>query len=491
MNRLKIIAILFVSIAFALPSTTRAQESNAHGCPEVPREDALPALCAPPTAEVESASAAPVVIALTVPEGTPLRIAIDQKTRVTREGSEVRGKVVEPVYAFDEAVIPAGSTVTGRVARIEPVPLGRRLLAYSGGNFTPFRKYEVAFDQLTLPSGQVLNIKTTTSPGTAQVVHLIAHRGKESEEKKKNAVTRAAADAKQQAQAELHSGIEQIKSPNLLQRAKGMVYAQSPVHRQFLEKGTRFNAALQEPLAFGEARRRATDLAAEGSAPVADTLLHARLSFAVSSADATRGSSVDAVLTEPVFSAEHQLLLPANTRLVGEVQDAKSARTFHRNGELRIAFNRIELPSGVEEAMQGTLEGMQVDRAAHLAMDEEGGTRATTPKTRYLSTGFSLLMLAAVSHPDTEHGTTDAAGDADTRAGAGISGSRVAGSLISLAARSQPVSLAFGALGATQSVYSNFLARGKEVTLPQNTPLEIGFAPAREEGKKTASYPKP
>jgi hypothetical protein len=93
-------------------------------------------------------------------------------------------------------------------------------------------------------------------------------------------------------------------------------------------------------------------------------------------------------------------------------------------------------------------------------------------------------MLAAASRPDREHGTNDTSGDADTRAGAGISGSRVAGSLISLAARAQPVSMAFGALGATQSVYSNFLSRGKDVTLPQNTPLEIGFAPARDENKK-------
>ena len=32
----------------------------------------------------------------------------------------------------------------------------------------------------------------------------------------------------------------------------------------------------------------------------------------------------------------------------------------------------------------------------------------------------------------------------------------------------------------------NFLSRGKDVTLPENTPLEIGFAPARQDGKKSA-----
>ena len=477
-------AFVFVGV---ICSAVSAQETAGYGCPEIPREDALPMLCVPPTSEIEAAEGAPVVIALTVPEGTPLRIAIDQRARVARVGEAVHGKVVEAVYAFDEAVIPAGSSVSGHVTRIDPVPAQTRVLSYSGGNFTPFRKYNVTFDELTLPDGRVLEIKTTTSLGTAQVVHLVANKGKDAEEKKKNAAARAAADAKQQADAQVHSTIEQIKSPNLLQRVKAMVYAQSPVHRQFIEKGTRFNAALNESIAFGEETHKPAELAGLGSAPEPDSLLRARLTSAVSSAEATRGSKVNAVLTEPVFSANHFLLLPANTRLVGEVQEAKSAQKFHRNGELRITFNRIELPSGAVQAMQGTLEGMEVDRSAHLALDEEGGARTTSPKTRYLSTGFSLAMLAAVSHPDTEHGTTDAAGDADIRAGAGISGSRVAGSLISLAARSQPVSLAFGALGATQSVYSNFLSRGKDVDLQQNTPLEIGFAPPHDEVKKPAS----
>src|SRR5262249_30610991 len=151
-----------------------------------------------------------------------------------------------------------------------------------------------------------------------------------------------------------------------------------------------------------------------------------------------------------------------------------------------IAFNRIELPSGAVQAMKGTLEGMEVDRSAHLALDEEGGTRATTPKTRYLSTGFAVAVLAAASRPDTEHGTTDPAGDAHVREGAGFRVSRVVVPLISWAAGSQPFSLASGALGASQSVYPNFLPRGKDVTLPQNTPLEIGFALPRDETKKPA-----
>src|SRR5262249_48046083 len=178
------------------------------------------------------------------------------------------------------------------------------------GNFTPFRKYQVDFDALTLPDGKVLNIKTAASPGTSQVVHLAANKSKE-EEKKKNAAARAASSAKQDAESNIHSGIEQIKSPNLMRRLKTLVYSQSPVHRQFIEKGTRFNATLEDALSFGDAVRTQGELAQLGSAPDPDSLLHARLTTGVNSAEATRGSTVNAVLTEPVFSPNHLLLLPA------------------------------------------------------------------------------------------------------------------------------------------------------------------------------------
>jgi len=62
------------------------------------------------------------------------------------------------------------------------------------------------------------------------------------------------------------------------------------------------------------------------------------------------------------------------------------------------------------------------------------------------------------------------------RAGAGVSGSGITGTLISLAAKSQPVSMAFAAYGAGTSVYNNFLSRGKDVVFIKNTPLEIGFS---------------
>jgi len=123
-----------------------------------------------------------------------------------------------------------------------------------------------------------------------------------------------------------------------------------------------------------------------------------------------------------------------------------------------------------------------------MNLDEEGGARTTDSKTRYLSTGLAVLLAAAAAHPDGEHGTTDAAGDPGVRTAAGGSGFRLTGALLSLAVKSTPVSIAFGAYGASASIYANFLSRGHDVVLPKDTPLEIGFGNPHP---AAASPPKP
>jgi hypothetical protein len=387
--------------------------------------------------------------------------------------------VVEAVYAFDQPVIPAGTIATGRVTKIDPLSSTKRALAYANGNFSPFHSYGVSFETLTLPDGKQLAIKTTVSRGTAEVVHLVSHPEKN---KPRSAAGRATDQAKketasktQEAKEEAHHAWEKLTAPGKLRRLKEYVLSQLPYRRQYLEPGMRFNASLEEPLDFGEGTRTRDQLAAIGSAPAPDSLLHARLVREVSSATASRGTPVAAVLTEPLYSPDHRLILPANSRLIGEVSEAKPARKLHHNGELRVVFERIETPEGFTQGMQGSLEGMEVDRAARMNLDEEGGAHATDSKTRYLSTGLTVLLAAAAAHPDAEHGTTDAAGDPGVRTAAGGSGFRLAGALVSLAAKSTPVSMAFGAYGASSSVYSNFLSRGRDVVLPKDTSLEIGF----------------
>jgi hypothetical protein len=470
-------------------------------CDEAPREDALVSLCVPPSSSGEDATAPAsefvARISLNLSSGTPLRIALDQRARVDHPGEMVHGKVMETVYAFDQPVIPAGSIVSGRIIGVSPVSGVKRTLAYANGNFSPFHKYEVTFEMLTLLDGRQFPIKTTVSSGTADVVHLVSSPDKA---KQKSAAGRAADNAKQEAKGKIQEAKDQVNEtwqkmtgPGRMHRFKQFLLSQSPYRRQYLEPGTRFVANLDAPLDFGETTRTGVQLAAVGGAPVPDSTLKARLVAEVSSATATRGTAVTAILTEPLYSPAHQLILPANSRLVGRVLQAKPAHKLHHNGELRVIFERIEtseeavqalsqmqtqaenLQASSQQAMAGNLEGLEVARSAHMKLDEEGGARTTDSKTRYLSTGLAVLLAAAATHTDGEHGTTDAAGDPGVRTAAGGSGFRLTGALLSLAVKSAPVSMAFGAYGASASIYSNFISRGQDVVLPKDTPLEIGF----------------
>jgi hypothetical protein len=507
-RRLSILILLAASCASVASGQSDPIENSPRpsfrqapaNCVDAPREDDFFPLCVPPSfLEEDACTPASEILAkipLSLPSGTPLRIALDQRTRVNHPGEMVHGKVAETVYAFDQPVIPAGSSVTGRVASISSVPGVTRTLAYANGNFSPFHKYEVTFETLTLPDGRQFPIKTTVSSATDEIVHLVSNPDKA---KQKNAAGRATDDAKQKAKGKIQEAKDQahetwknVTAPGRMHRLKQFLLSQAPYRRQYLDAGARFVADLNESLEFGETTRTGEQLAAVGSAPVPDSTLKARLVAEVSSATATRGTPVAAILTEPLYSPTHQLVLPANSRLVGRVLQAKPAHKLHRNGELRVVFDRIEAPeeanqalSQVQEqaehlqassqAMIGNLEGVEVARSAHMKLDEEGGAHTTDNKTRYLSTGLAVLLAAAAAHPDAEHGTTDAAGDPGVRTAAGGSGFRLTGALLSLAVKSTPVSIVFGAYGASASIYSNFLSRGHDVVLPKDTPLEIGF----------------
>lgn len=488
--------VLATPLAFCPQTSAQTAPDGAEGrsgCYEAPAGDASPFLCVPAQPESPesaapgtpaSSSAAPggVEIRLALSQGTPLRIVIEQRARIGRVGEPLQGHVVETLYAFDEPVIPAGTVALGRVTEVAGIPKLRRARAYADGNFSPFREYQVTFDRLRLPSGREIAIHTTVSPGSPEVVHLVSKGSEAAAEEHKSAGSRATQKAKQEVEGSvqeakdtLHRAEDEIREPGRMHRLKQFLASQSPYRRQYLTAGTRFNASLDEPLDFGSVTRTAEQLKAVGSRTPSEALLHARLIMQVSSATATRGSPVVAELTEPFYSSDHQLLLPAESRLIGRVLEARPARSLHRNGELRVIFEHLEVPGGKIQQVQGSLEGIEVDRSARMKLDEEGGAHATDSKTRYLSTGVAILLTAAAARTDVEHGTVDAAGDPAVRAGAGASGFGLAGTLISLAAKSQPVSIAFSAYGASTSLYSNFLSRGREVVLPKDAPLEIGL----------------
>lgn len=472
------------------------------GCGKLATSDRLRAICSRPESlpfqeSADDSSLDAVRIPLMLSAGTPLRIAIDQSTRISHIGEEVHGQIVETVYVFDEPVIPAGSRVSGRVIQIEPVSALRRAESYANADFTPFRRFAVTFDRITLLDGREIAIETTVSPASAHVVHLVSKPANDSDDddkkvQEKHGAARAASAAKhaaketaEDASNSVHQAKLEIRTPGRMQRFKEFLVAQMPIRRQYLSEGTRFSASLNQPLDFGSVTRSQDEIAAIGTESTANLFLHAHLLLEVSSATATRGSPVVAEVTAPVYSTDHRLVLPSQTRLIGQVVEAKPARRLHRNGELRVIFEHIEIPGGDLQRVQGSLEGIEVDREARLKLDEEGGAHATDSKTRYLSTGVALLMAAAAAHPDVDRGNfSEAGGDPVVRAGAGASGFGLAGTLIGLAAKSNVVSIVFSAYGASASIYTDFLSRGREAVLPKDVPMEIGLGSVHPETDK-------
>jgi hypothetical protein len=387
------------------------------------------------------------------------------------------------VYAFDQPVIPAGSEVRGHVARVAPISKLRRTMAYADADFSPPRQYTVTFDTIILSNGRRLPVKTTATRGTQSLIHLTSDPTRAA--KRRNAAAKAIDDAKQQVKDTYHRAIAEIKSPGKIHRAEQYLLAQLPYRRQYLEPGTRFDADLKKPLDFGPAIRVPEQLGSVGMEPAPDTTLHARLTAEVSSATASHGTPIEAVLTEPVFNAHHQLLLPVDSRIVGKVMHAKPAGKLHHNGELRIVFERIETPEGQAQAMHGSLEGVEVASAANMKLDSEGGAHTTDSKSRYLSTGLAILGAAAASHPESDSGASDGIADPATRSAAGGSGFKLVGAIVSLTTDSKTFSSALGFYGAGMSVYSHFLSRGKDVVFPKDTPVEITFERGHTGGRPT------
>ena len=95
-------------------------------------------------------------IPLTVVAGTPIRVSLDQEVRIQKVGQPIHGKTTQPIYAFDKLLIPAGSSVIGKVAEIDPVSKKVRTLSAMNANFSPDHRVRISFDELVLADGRHL-----------------------------------------------------------------------------------------------------------------------------------------------------------------------------------------------------------------------------------------------------------------------------------------------------------------------------------------------
>jgi hypothetical protein len=422
-------------------------------------------------------AAAPATVTLDVPTGTPLRVVLDKEVRIKTAGQTISGKIAEPVYAFDKLVVPAGSDVSGSVTRLAGVSALKRTMSALDANFSPTRDVEITFDQLTLPDGRRVPLHTQVSPGSQGVLQfaIAADVKNQDNKKKKNAAKELAAhkisEKKQEISQEWDAAKAQFTAPGKLHRLERLAVAELPLHPQYFDAGTRFNAELLDPLHFGTEELAPEKVRMVGTAPAEGSIIHALLKTPLDSASSEKGETVEAVMTEPLMADSH-LILPVGTTLKGSVLQVQPARKLHRNGRLRIVFHEILPPQSAVQHVEASLEGVEVKNDQNLSLDAEGGAQATTTKTRYLTTGISIT-IAALSSDDSWDRTLD-----------GASAYRVIGLAVGALSRSRAFAIGSGVYGASMSVYSNFLSRGHDVVYPKDTAMAIGF------GSRVTATPK-
>jgi hypothetical protein len=401
-------------------------------------------------------------VALSLPVGTPLQVALDREVRVKKVGQPIQGHLTQPVYAFDHVVLPLGTGVQGHIAKIGR-PGGKLLtLSILNADFTPARPVEVSFDEIVLMDGKQLPLHAAVVPGSGQLISMV-DSGSAQSGHPKNGLSAKMAEAKE----EWRQAMQQVKQPGKLHRGLRMGVAQLPVHPQYIDAGTLYYADLEEPLDFGKEAVKAQEIESIGTPPPPGSLVRASLVTALDSGTTKHGATVQAVVSRPLFAGD-RLIVPQGTLLNGSVLQVRPARRLKHNGELRIAFHELVLPSGSSFRVDTTLKGIQAAESDSPSLDQEGGAKATNPKSRYISTGIavSLAMIGSGGKNDV--------GEAGPVAG-GATAFRLVGIAVGLAVRSHTLGILMSAYGGSRSIYMNFFGRGRNISFPKDTMMEIGF----------------
>jgi hypothetical protein len=132
--------------------------------------------------------------------------------------------------------------------------------------------------------------------------------------------------------------------------------------------------------------------------------------------------------------------------------------------------------------VEATLEGVDAAKGQNLKLDSEGGAQVTTPKTRYLTTGIAVMLAASSVAPDEDR--DGGGGSMGGGAARGASGFKLVGTIVAAFAHSRVVTSGFGFYGAGMSVYSHFLARGRDVVYPKDMSMVIDLG--TRENKRAA-----
>jgi type IV secretory pathway VirB10-like protein len=377
---------------------------------------------------------------MVVGAGSDLRCRLEKGLRITRKGEPITAKLVEAVYAGTTVAIPEGSMVKGYVSSISSAHRHKTQLLR--GDFTSPRIARVTFDKVVLPDGTAMPIHTDTTIGVSDV-KTAQYLPKSERPGMKQKIKEAA---------------KPLSEPNKLQRLGQAAVTSLPLHPEYLDQGTVFDATLVDAVETPSPADQG-----ETHSLLADNYLHIRLLTPVNSGMSAAGSSIEAIVPRPYYNQDHVLLYPAGTKLAGTVTRTVAAGWMKKNGELLFSFHSAQTPDGTTSQVTATVAGIEAPGGQRLAVGQEGHVKATTSTLSRLRAPVSLIGPSRAVSDSTLDKT------AWSRAGEGNKGFGLLGA--GAAQASATTAIGFGYFGAAMNVYDAFFARGSNVELPVNTPV--------------------
>ncbi len=393
-------------------------------------------------------------------EGTSLQVEIVRPYPM-KAGETIEGRLLHPVYAGGKLVVPENTALRGKVVALDPDSKAR-WHARLRGDFTPFHIATVRFDTMMLPTGPA-PIDAAMATGGAPVVHLSTP----------GVAPKESFIAKEWAQAKstLHTRIAYFTAPGKGDRALQFVYHQLPYHPERIEAHTAWSFELASPFDLPE-QAASTDPAAQPTTSARKSevwAVHALLTRDLTSATARAGDSVQALVVEPVYDRDRQLVVPQGATLVGKVTAATAARSFGRNGKLRFTFQQVRFPEGYNQPVEGSLAGAATEKTQNLSLDAEG---TISPKNQ--SSVIAPLLLTVLAGR-----ALDEDGNMTVDNGVASNGFGLVGRLVGIVASNRNVAAGLGYYAASLSLYENFLRSGRDVVFPRDTRIEIETTPLR------------
>ncbi len=399
-------------------------------------------------------------VAPVLPAGTSLQVEAAQHYPM-KAGEAIEARLLHPIYADGKLVVPEGTMLHGKVVALQP----DRKMRWAGrirGDFTPFHIPQVQFTDLVLPEGS-LPLSAAKVTNGAPVLHLTAPGIKP----KQSLFSREWAQAK----ARVRDQLSFFTAPGLGDRARRLLYSQLPYHAERIQAHTAWSFELTSPLKLPVVEQATADPPSPPSRPGNPETwsVHALLLRNLTSANAKAGDPVQALVVEPVYDKEKQLVVPEGATLIGKVSAARPARSFGRNGKLRFTFQEVHFPEGFQREVQGSLAGAATEKSQDLSLDAEG----TISPRNQASAIAPLLLTMLAGH------ALDQDGNMTLQTGVASNGFGLIGRFVGIAAGSRPIAAGIGFYAAGLSVYDNFLHSGRDVVFPKDTRIEIDTTPLR------------